>query len=46
MALFVPPKDAHEALWTGECAGVEGAISVFGADEVWQTLKCCLWQVG
>ena len=32
--LFVPPRDAHEALWGGEVSGVEGAISTFGADEV------------
>ncbi|RXK34895.1 xaa-Pro aminopeptidase [Tremella mesenterica] len=31
--LFVPPKDTHEALWAGECTGVEGAVSIFGADE-------------
>ncbi|WWC60479.1 uncharacterized protein I303_103052 [Kwoniella dejecticola CBS 10117] len=33
--LFVPPKDAHDALWEGERAGVEGAVSVFGADEAY-----------
>ncbi|WWC68482.1 uncharacterized protein I206_102411 [Kwoniella pini CBS 10737] len=33
--LFVPPKDAHDALWEGERAGVEGAISIFGADEAY-----------
>jgi hypothetical protein len=32
--LFVPPRDAHEALWGGEVSGVEGAVSTFGADEV------------
>ena len=32
--LFVPPRDAHEALWGGEVSGIEGALSTFGADEV------------
>ncbi|KAK4685533.1 intermediate cleaving peptidase 55, partial [Tremellales sp. Uapishka_1] len=31
--LFVPPKDVHDAQWAGERSGVEGAVSVFGADE-------------
>ncbi|ODO07430.1 xaa-Pro aminopeptidase [Cryptococcus wingfieldii CBS 7118] len=31
--LFVPPKDAHDSLWEGERAGLEGATSIFGADE-------------
>lgn len=34
MTLYVPPKDEHDALWAGECSGIEGATSVFGADEV------------
>ncbi|WWD18077.1 hypothetical protein CI109_102524 [Kwoniella shandongensis] len=33
--LFVPPKDAHETLWEGERCGVEGATSIFGADEAY-----------
>ncbi|WVR05690.1 hypothetical protein IAU60_002714 [Kwoniella sp. DSM 27419] len=33
--LFVPPKDAHDAIWDGERAGVEGAIDIFGADEAY-----------
>ncbi|WWC88016.1 uncharacterized protein L201_002919 [Kwoniella dendrophila CBS 6074] len=33
--LFVQPKDAHDALWEGERAGVEGAIEIFGADEAY-----------
>jgi intermediate cleaving peptidase 55 len=37
--LFVPPRDAHEALWGGEVSGVEGAISTFGADEVSPPLR-------
>lgn len=32
--LFVPPRDAHEALWGGEVSGIEGALTTFGADEV------------
>ncbi|KAK8865744.1 hypothetical protein IAR55_000891 [Kwoniella newhampshirensis] len=34
-SLFVPPKDAHETLWEGERCGVEGATSIFGADEAY-----------
>ena len=34
MTLFVAPKDPQVALWAGECSGVEGAVSLFGADEV------------
>lgn len=34
MSLFVAPKDPQVALWAGECSGVEGAVSLFGADEV------------
>lgn len=32
--LFVPPKDAHDLLWEGEKCGVDGATTIFGADEV------------
>ncbi|OXG34856.1 xaa-Pro aminopeptidase [Cryptococcus neoformans Bt120] len=31
--LFVPPRDPHDTLWEGERAGLEGATSIFGADE-------------
>ncbi|MCR4318517.1 MAG: aminopeptidase P N-terminal domain-containing protein [Planctomycetes bacterium] len=31
--MFVPPKDPSKELWTGVRAGVEGAVSDFGADE-------------
>jgi intermediate cleaving peptidase 55 len=34
MTMFVAPKDPHVAQWAGECSGVEGAMSIFGADEV------------
>lgn len=31
--LFVPPRDAREAQWVGQCTGADGAVSIFGADE-------------
>lgn len=33
--LFVPPRTAHALQWEGECAGVDGALSTFGADEAY-----------
>ncbi|WVQ85581.1 hypothetical protein IAT38_007747 [Cryptococcus sp. DSM 104549] len=33
--LFVPPKNAQDALWDGERCGVEGATTIFGADEAY-----------
>jgi Xaa-Pro aminopeptidase len=35
MILFVPPKDPEREMWEGERYGVEGALSVFGADEAY-----------
>jgi len=35
MVLFVPPKDPEKEMWEGERYGVEGAISVLGADEAY-----------
>lgn len=32
--LFVPARDRHDLLWNGERTGVEGAVEIFGADEV------------
>ena len=31
----MPPKDPHEALWAGECSGIDGATEIFGADEAY-----------
>lgn len=31
--LFVPPRDRHELLWSGERTGVDEAVTTFGADE-------------
>ncbi|BEI87082.1 hypothetical protein CcaverHIS002_0704280 [Cutaneotrichosporon cavernicola] len=33
--LFVPPRTAHALQWEGECAGVDGALKTFGADEAY-----------
>ncbi len=33
LVLFVRPHDAEKEVWTGKRAGVEGARSVYGADE-------------
>lgn len=38
--LFVPPRDRHELLWSGERTGVEGAVEHFAADEV-GTFESC-----
>ena len=37
MVLFVPPRDPEREMWDGERYGVEGAVSVFGADEAYPT---------
>ena len=37
MVLFVPPRDPEREMWDGERHGVEGAVSVFGADEAYPT---------
>lgn len=34
MTLFVPSKDPNMELWHGARSGVEGAVEVFGADDV------------
>jgi Xaa-Pro aminopeptidase len=31
--LFVPPKDREREIWDGRRAGIEGAASIYGADE-------------
>lgn len=33
--LFVPPRDRHELLWSGERTGVDEAVTTFGADEAY-----------
>ncbi len=37
MILFVPPRDPEREMWDGERHGVEGAVSVYGADEAYPT---------
>ena len=32
--LFVPPHDSQVAQWSGQCTGLEGATTIFQADEV------------
>lgn len=34
MTLFVPSKDSSAELWHGARSGTEGAVDVFGADDV------------
>lgn len=34
MVLFVRPKDPHVELWDGARTGLDGAVSIFKADEV------------
>lgn len=34
MTLFCPTKDPNSELWHGARSGTEGAVEVFGADEV------------
>jgi hypothetical protein len=34
MTVFVPSKDPEMELWNGSRTGPQGAIDVFGADEV------------
>lgn len=34
MTLLVPPKDPDWELWNGARTGLDGAVGIFGADEV------------
>lgn len=37
--MFVPPKNPHAELWDGPRTGVEGAKSLFGADEAYENTR-------
>lgn len=42
MTLFCPSKDPNDEMWHGPRSGREGAVEVFGADEVRSSQGCVL----